>query len=111
VSALFTQCPGDTVQTGTGKVDPTRKFKCTTAALELGVQLSVNSGLFYVPDWQSNSKSKQYSTNTDFIRQNGKVHQINHPIIFGGVPILTIIKMYFIILKNTLIILKQVSEL
>ena len=32
MSALFTQCPGDTVQTGTGKVDPARKFKCTTAA-------------------------------------------------------------------------------
>jgi len=32
VSALFTQCPGDTVQTGTGKVDPARKFKCTTEA-------------------------------------------------------------------------------
>ena len=29
---LFTQCPGDTVQTGTGKVVPARKFKCTTAA-------------------------------------------------------------------------------
>ena len=24
--------PGDAVQTGTGKVDPARKFKCTTAA-------------------------------------------------------------------------------
>ena len=24
--------PGDTVQTGTGKADPARKFKCTTAA-------------------------------------------------------------------------------
>ena len=32
MSALFTQCPGDTVQTGTGKVDPARKFKCTKAA-------------------------------------------------------------------------------
>jgi len=32
VSALFKQCPGDTVQTGTGEVDPARKFKCTTAA-------------------------------------------------------------------------------
>ena len=32
VSALLTQSPGDTVQTGTGKVDPARKFKCTTAA-------------------------------------------------------------------------------
>jgi len=32
VSVFFTQCPGDTAQTGTGKVDPARKFKCTTAA-------------------------------------------------------------------------------
>ena len=32
MSALLTQSPGDTVQTGTGKVDPARKFKCTTAA-------------------------------------------------------------------------------
>ena len=31
VSALLTQCPGDTVQTKTGKVDPAQKFKCTTA--------------------------------------------------------------------------------
>ena len=34
VSALLTQCPGDTVQTGTGKVDPARKFKCNTVARE-----------------------------------------------------------------------------
>ena len=32
MSALFTQCPGDTAQAGTGKVDPARKFKCTMAA-------------------------------------------------------------------------------
>ena len=32
MSALLTQSPGDTVQTETGKVDPARKFKCTTAA-------------------------------------------------------------------------------
>ena len=32
LSALFTQCPGDTVQTGTGKVDPAWKFICTTVA-------------------------------------------------------------------------------
>jgi len=32
VSALFTQGLVDTVQTVTGKVDPARKFKCTTAA-------------------------------------------------------------------------------
>jgi len=32
VSALFSQCPGDTVQTGTRKVDPAWKCKCTMAA-------------------------------------------------------------------------------
>ena len=32
--ALLTR-PGDTIQTGTGKVNPARKFKCTTAAREL----------------------------------------------------------------------------
>ena len=32
LSALLTQCRCCTVQTGTGKVDPTRKLKCTTAA-------------------------------------------------------------------------------
>ena len=31
MSALLTQRPGDTVQTGIGKVDPARKLKCTTA--------------------------------------------------------------------------------
>ena len=34
MSALSTQCPGNTVQTGTGNVDPARKFKCTTTARE-----------------------------------------------------------------------------
>ena len=33
--ALLTQSPGDTVQTGTRKVDPARKFKCTTTAREM----------------------------------------------------------------------------
>jgi len=32
---LLRVCPGDTVQTGTGKVVPARKFKCTTAARDL----------------------------------------------------------------------------
>ena len=32
MSALLTQSPGDTVQTGTGKVDPARKIKFSTAA-------------------------------------------------------------------------------
>ena len=32
MSALLTQCPCRAVKTGTGKVDPVRKFKCTMAA-------------------------------------------------------------------------------
>ena len=47
VSALFTQCPGDTVQTGTGKVDPARKFKCTTAASDSPFQLFCRIILFF----------------------------------------------------------------
>ena len=39
MSALFTQCLGDTVQTGTGKVDPARKFKCTTAVHIIGQKI------------------------------------------------------------------------
>ena len=35
MSALLTQSPGDTVQTVTGKIDPARKFKCTTAARDI----------------------------------------------------------------------------
>jgi len=38
VSALFTLCPCGTVQTGTEKVDPARKFKCTTAARDSGTK-------------------------------------------------------------------------
>ena len=41
MSALIIQCPGDTVQTGTGKVDPARKFKCTMAAR--GLQRTVGT--------------------------------------------------------------------
>ena len=37
MSALLTQSPGDTVQTETGKVDPARKFKCTTAARAISI--------------------------------------------------------------------------
>ena len=37
MSALFT---GDTVQNGTGKVDPARKFKCTTRLPVIGHQSS-----------------------------------------------------------------------
>ena len=35
LSALLTQCPYGTVQTGTGKVDSTPKLKCTTAARDV----------------------------------------------------------------------------
>ena len=34
VEGILIQSLGDTVQTGTGKVDPARKFKCTSAAGE-----------------------------------------------------------------------------
>ena len=37
MSALLTQCPCDTVQTGTGKVDPARKLKCDIRARNLRV--------------------------------------------------------------------------
>jgi len=47
VSALFTQCPGNTVQTETGKVDQARKFKYTTAARDmLDLDLNVNEPIF-----------------------------------------------------------------
>ena len=39
MSALLTQSPGDTVQTGTGKVDPARKFNCTTAARDADLRI------------------------------------------------------------------------
>ena len=35
MSSLLTQSPGDTVQTGTGKADPARKFKFTKAAHDI----------------------------------------------------------------------------
>ena len=40
MSALFTEFLGETVQTGTGKVDPAPKFKCTTAARDCGLFLT-----------------------------------------------------------------------
>jgi len=47
VSALFTQSPGDTVQTGPEKVDPARKFKCTSAARETKTLKLRNCFKFY----------------------------------------------------------------
>ena len=46
MSALFIQCPGDTVQTGTGKVDQARKFKCTTAAPVEGLKIKETLDFF-----------------------------------------------------------------
>ena len=37
--------PGDTVQTGTGKVDPAQKFKCITTARVKNVSALVNLDL------------------------------------------------------------------
>ena len=55
MSALFTQCPGDTLQTETGKVDPAWKFKCTTAAREpfeiILTLKSLRSSLKFYPFW------------------------------------------------------------
>jgi len=47
VSASFTQCPGGTVQTGTGKVDPARKCKCTAAARDEQEKSSLHFLQFY----------------------------------------------------------------
>ena len=44
MSALFIQCPGDTVQTETEKVDPARKFKCTTAARVMSRFRNISAG-------------------------------------------------------------------
>ena len=40
---IYIQYPGDTGQTGTGKVDPARIFKCTTAARDLTVSIVPSS--------------------------------------------------------------------
>ena len=52
---LLTQSPGDKVQTGTGKVDPARNFKCTTAARDMNPphEQSLRTKLF-------NSKSNYF---------------------------------------------------
>jgi len=54
VSTLFTQCPGDTVQTGTGKVYPARKLKCTMAARVLSFlenkDISTLHNVYYILD-------------------------------------------------------------
>ena len=54
MSALFTQCPGDTVQTGTGKVDPAWKIKCTTAARDSVDSQQLENYFFYFPSRKVN---------------------------------------------------------
>ena len=39
--------------------------------------ITVHSSSFHVPGQISTSQSKQYSTNTGYMRQNGTVHQMN----------------------------------
>ena len=42
MSASFTQCPGDTVQTGTGKVDPARKSNILRLPVRQGGKIVFN---------------------------------------------------------------------
>ena len=46
MSALLTQSPGDTAQTGTGKVDLARKFNCSTAARAKGIKSLPQTQIF-----------------------------------------------------------------
>ena len=39
--------------------------------------ITVHSSAFHVPGQISTSQGKQYSTNTDYMRQKGTVRQIN----------------------------------
>ena len=73
MSALFTQCTGDTIQTGTGKVDQARKFKCTTAAR--ANYRHEGEGEMYVTQWDNFSTSKVGASlililNTRMIKEN-----------------------------------------
>ena len=52
MSALYTQCPGNTVQTGTRKVDLARKFKCTTAAR--GTENLTGLGVHWIKKYNAN---------------------------------------------------------
>ena len=40
------------------------------------LKITLNSGLFQVPDWILSSWSKLYSTNTAYIRQRGTVREM-----------------------------------
>ena len=56
MSSLLTQCPSGTVQTGTEKVDPARKFKCTTAARGVVPPL-LDQRQIKKSSWKSNQRS------------------------------------------------------
>ena len=42
---------------------------------------TVHSSSFHVPSRISTSQGKQYSTNTDYMRQNGTVHLMTDPFL------------------------------
>ena len=58
MSALLTQCPCFTVQTGTGKVDPARKLKCTTVARGMYVYFTA---VLYSRVYSDSKFSPQYT--------------------------------------------------
>ena len=76
MSALFTQCPGDTVQTGTRKVDPARKLKYNMAARVRCVSLIggvLNVNVFHfnsmnVRKTDSSAKSKNKTISVFFVK-------------------------------------------
>ena len=76
MSALVTQCLGDTVQTRTGKVGPARKFKYTMAARVCCVSLIggvLNVNVFhlnsmYVRKTDSSAKSKNKTISVFFVK-------------------------------------------
>ena len=49
MSALLTQSPGDTVQTGTEKVDPAREFKCTATRELVSFLFMLYKSTYWVP--------------------------------------------------------------
>ena len=48
VSALFTQCPGDTVETGTGKVDPAARAEDNGCILRTLCLIKYELNIFFI---------------------------------------------------------------
>ena len=74
VSALLTQSLGDTVQTGTGKVDPARKFKSTTAA-RISYVMNFEILKFYDIKLQNIKIVRNVHTNTSYHRKSELYNQ------------------------------------